>query len=192
VKPKNEQRENRMREIGQEEIDATYQKLKQETEEHGYYLNPDVDFTKALISGLLMNGQRYGYWACPCRLASGVRSEDLDIICPCDYRDIDINQFGTCFCGLYVSYDAAHGKKTISSIPDRRPNADEGKKMKENKEKAAKSNVSANANVGTGQTTLPKLPIWRCTVCGYLCAREEAPDICPICKVTKDRFERFM
>lgn len=166
-------------EITPEEVDATYQKLKQEAEEGGYYLNPDADFTKALISGLLMNGQRYGYWACPCRLASGVRQEDLDIICPCDYRDIDINQFNSCFCGLYVSYDAAHGKKTISSIADRRPNAEERKKMKEIKEKKE-------------QTTLPKLPIWRCTVCGYLCAREEAPDICPICKVTKDRFEKFM
>jgi ferredoxin-thioredoxin reductase catalytic chain len=35
------------------------------------------------------------------------------------------------------------------------------------------------------------LPIWRCTVCGYLCGREDPPDVCPICKVTKDRFERF-
>jgi rubrerythrin len=29
-------------------------------------------------------------------------------------------------------------------------------------------------------------------VCGYLCAREEAPGICPICKAKKERFERFM
>lgn len=35
------------------------------------------------------------------------------------------------------------------------------------------------------------LPMWRCTVCGYLCAREGPPEVCPICKVTKDRFERF-
>jgi rubrerythrin len=35
------------------------------------------------------------------------------------------------------------------------------------------------------------IPVWRCRVCGYLCARNEPPDICPICKVTKDRFERF-
>lgn len=162
-----------------------YNKLKQQAEERGYYLNPDADFTKALISGLLMNEQRYGYWACPCRLASGVRQEDLDIICPCDYRDIDINQFNTCFCGLYVSNDAANGKATISSIPDRRPNLEERKKMKEIKEKKEKP-------VKPGQTTLPSLPIWRCKVCGYLCARDEPPDICPICGVAKDRFERFM
>jgi ferredoxin-thioredoxin reductase catalytic subunit len=175
------------KEITQQEIDETYQKLKQDAEERGYYLNPDAEFTKALISGLLMNGQRYGYWACPCRLATGTRQDDLDIICPCDYRDIDINQFNACFCGLYVSYDAAHGKKTISSIPDRRPNLEERKKMKEMKDKKEQAMKSKPT-----QTTLPSLPIWRCTVCGYLCAREEAPDICPICKVTKDRFERFM
>lgn len=172
-------KEREPKEIRQQDIDRAYDKLKQNAEEGGYFLNPDAEFTKVLISGLLMNGQRYGYWACPCRLASGARKEDLDIICPCDYRDIDINQFNACFCGLYVSDDAAHGKKTISSIADRRPNLEERKKMKDMKE-------------NKGQATLPKLPIWRCTVCGYLCAREEAPDICPICKVTKDRFERFM
>jgi rubrerythrin len=35
-------------------------------------------------------------------------------------------------------------------------------------------------------------PIWRCRVCGYICARDEPPEICPICKVTRDRFERFL
>jgi ferredoxin-thioredoxin reductase catalytic chain len=36
------------------------------------------------------------------------------------------------------------------------------------------------------------LPVWRCKVCGYLCARDEPPELCPICKASKDRFERFM
>jgi len=36
------------------------------------------------------------------------------------------------------------------------------------------------------------LPVWRCKVCGYLCARESPPELCPICKATADRFERFM
>jgi rubrerythrin len=38
---------------------------------------------------------------------------------------------------------------------------------------------------------ISEMPMWRCTVCGYLCAREGPPDVCPICKVTKERFERF-
>jgi rubrerythrin len=36
-----------------------------------------------------------------------------------------------------------------------------------------------------------RLPVWRCVVCGYLCARELPPPICPICKAKKDRFELF-
>jgi ferredoxin-thioredoxin reductase catalytic chain len=33
--------------------------------------------------------------------------------------------------------------------------------------------------------------VWRCKVCGYLCARPQPPLKCPICKADKDRFERF-
>jgi ferredoxin-thioredoxin reductase catalytic chain len=83
--------------IGQAEIDGLYEKLIHESEAVGYFLNPDLDFTKSLVKGLLVNQGRYGYWACPCRLAEGVKQADLDIICPCDYRDADLGQYGTCF-----------------------------------------------------------------------------------------------
>ena len=82
---------------------------KKETEEGGYRLNPDVEFTKNLIRGPLKNERRYGYRSCPCRLASGKKAEDLDIICPCDYRDPDLNEYGACYCALYVSEAIAGG-----------------------------------------------------------------------------------
>ncbi len=83
--------------VAQEEIDRLYEKLKKEAEVGGYHLNPDVEFTKALVKGLLVNEKRYGYQACPCRLASGHKDEDLDIICPCDYRDADVVEFDACY-----------------------------------------------------------------------------------------------
>ena len=136
-------------------------------------MNPDADFAKVLVKSLLVNEQRYGYRACPCRLASGKKDEDLDIICPCDYRDTDVSEYGACYCALYVSGDIAEGKKSAGSIPERRPPKEERDKMQE-------------------QNMQTKLPVWRCKVCGYLCAREEPPETCPICKVGKERFERFM
>jgi ferredoxin-thioredoxin reductase catalytic subunit len=157
-------------------VEALFKKLKKEAEDSGYHLNPDTEFTKELIRSLLINEKRYGYWACPCRLASGKKEKDLDIICPCDYRDADLNQFGSCFCALYVSGDAIEGKKKIGPIPERRPAEEERKKMKEEKSVEMKS----------------KIPVWRCKVCGYLCARDEPPEVCPICKAKKERFERFM
>ncbi len=81
----------------QAEIDALYDRLNREAEAGGYHLNPDVEVTKNLVRGLIVNERRYGYWACPCRLASGNKTDDLDIICPCDYRDPDLTDYGTCY-----------------------------------------------------------------------------------------------
>jgi len=159
-----------------EEVDRLYDRLKREAESSGYYLNPDVDFTKNLIKSLIINQNRYGYFACPCRLAARNKQEDLDIICPCDYRDQDLNEYGCCYCALYVSKEVAEGKKQATPIPERRPPRNEGMSKK-----------------NTVRDVPPlALPVWRCKVCGYLCAREEPPGICPICKAQKDRFEKFM
>jgi ferredoxin-thioredoxin reductase catalytic chain len=84
-------------EISQEEIEKLYDRLKADAESHGYYLNPDIEFTKELVEGLIVNEKRYGYQACPCRMAEGIKEEDLDIICPCDYRDADVAEHNACY-----------------------------------------------------------------------------------------------
>ena len=164
-------------EISDEEIHKLYEKLNGEAEEGGYHLNPDIEHTKDLIRGIIINQKRYGYWACPCRLASGKKEEDLDIICPCDYRDPDLNEYDACYCALYVSEKVLKGDKKVGSIPERRPPLEQRKKEKP-KSTATISSLS--------------LPVWRCKVCGYLCARENPPEVCPICKAKKERFERFI
>ncbi|MGB2583247.1 MAG: ferredoxin-thioredoxin reductase catalytic domain-containing protein [Dehalococcoidia bacterium] len=163
-------------------VDAMYERLKREAEEGGYHLNPDVEFTKELLRSLIINEQRYGYWACPCRLATGVKEEDIDIICPCDYRDADINEYGSCYCALYVSREIAEREKEAGPIPERRPPERERKKTTE---------AASKPGGGGFQSSLP-LPVWRCRVCGYLCARDEPPETCPVCKAKKDRFEKFI
>jgi ferredoxin-thioredoxin reductase catalytic subunit/rubredoxin len=166
------------RDLSSEEVNRLYERLHREAESAGYHLNPDVAFTKELVQGLLINERRYGYWACPCRLASGNKEEDLDIICPCDYRDPDLTDYDACYCALYVSQAALKGERKVKSIPERRPPVEERKRLKP--ESATKTISSF------------PLPIWRCRVCGYLCAREEPPEVCPVCKAKKERFERFM
>jgi ferredoxin-thioredoxin reductase catalytic subunit len=164
--------------VTQDEIDRLYIKLSKDAEAGGYHLNPDVAFAKDLIKGLLINEKRYGYWNCPCRLTSGNKEGDLDIICPCDYRDPDLDDYGCCYCALYVTGAVLRGEKKISSIPERRPPPE---KRSPNKPAAISEKLSS----------LP-LPVWRCKVCGYLCAREQPPEICPICKAKRERFEKFI
>ena len=79
------------------EIEQRFELLRREAEAAGYHLNPDAAFAKDLVKGLNTNEGRYGYPSCPCRLASGDKEADLDIICPCDYRDADLGHFGACF-----------------------------------------------------------------------------------------------
>ena len=167
--------------ITQAEIDRTYEKYKKEAESGGYHLNPDVGFAKGLIEGLLVNEKRYGYQSCPCRLASGDRQEDLDIICPCDYRDEDLVRYGACYCALYVSQKVVNGEQELHSIPESRPPRSVREKVR----------PAHTPEAGIGSSGLP-FPVWRCRVCGYLCAREEPPEVCPICKARKERFERFI
>jgi ferredoxin-thioredoxin reductase catalytic chain len=164
-------------EIAEKAVDDLLEKLRSEAEAAGYHLNPDREFARELVRSLLVNQERYGYWACPCRLAAGDKAEDLDIICPCDYRDADLNEHGSCYCALYVAQEVLEGKRRASSIPERRPPAGE--------RRAAKA-------APAGPAGRLSQPVWRCKVCGYLCARAEPPGICPICKAKKDRFERFI
>jgi len=161
------------------EAGKLFSKLDSDARKNGYFLNPDNEFTMELMEGLLANEKRFGHQACPCRLAAGDRKEDLDIICPCDYRDADLEDFGACYCALYVSKEIADGKAKPEPIPERRP-------VKREDRPQFKEQISAEAPSGLSH------PVWRCRVCGYLAARDEPPGICPICKATKDRFERFM
>jgi len=162
----------------EEAISKLHAKLKKEAESSGYYLNPDESFTLDLIAGLLTNEARYGYWACPCRLAEGAKDDDLDIICPCDYRDDDLIEFGACYCALYVSGAVVRGEAVLKPVPERRP-PDRPKK------------TGALSESRAWDKPLP-YPVWRCKVCGYLCAREHPPELCPVCKAKKERFERFI
>lgn len=66
------------------------------------------------------------------------------------------------------------GKPDDDQIPERR------------KFRPAPATVADTQTESAGGET-----VWRCVVCGYLCARKEPPAVCPICKAKKDRFEEF-
>ncbi|MBM4250260.1 MAG: ferredoxin:glutaredoxin reductase [Euryarchaeota archaeon] len=172
------------------EAEELLARLDREARAGGYLLNPEREDTLSLCEGLLTNARRYGYRSCPCRAAAGRREEDSDIICPCDYRDPDLNDFGACYCALYVTKEWIERRMERKVVPERRPPRAERLRAV-----AAGAPAGASGEAPAGTTAGPalkgKCPVWRCKVCGYLCARDEPPNVCPICKVSKDRFERF-
>jgi ferredoxin-thioredoxin reductase catalytic chain len=166
-------------------IDAT----KKDAKDNGYSICPDTQLFNDLIDGLATNTSRYGYGSCPCRVASGVKKYDVDIICPCEYRDADVDEFGMCYCGLFVNDEIKNNPSQLGPIPERRPREiiDIALAAAETKQSSSEDNSIQIKSTKKKQN----IKVWRCAVCGYLCARETPPPICPICKAKSERFEQF-
>lgn len=187
--------------ISEEEITKLRKRLSQVAEKSGYHLNPDDEMTRDLVRGLIVNEKRHGYPGCPCRLSADDKQEDLDIICPCDYRDPDLGDYGMCYCALYVSGGILKGSKEARPIPERRPPREErAQNLPAPIESTAagsgadhgpKDDAAPGEAGSAGDKSLSK-PVWRCRVCGYLCGRDEPPEVCPICGAKKERFEHFI
>lgn len=99
-----------------------HQALKDAQEKRGYYFNPNwEEITLPLLKSLLVNKKRYGYLLCPCRLTRGNQERDRDVLCPCVYRQPDVEEFGACYCGLYLSKEEAASHRKEIVVPERRP-----------------------------------------------------------------------
>jgi len=168
-------------------LEKVRQRAESDAKTYGYYLNPDPDFLKDLLEGLKQNEDRYGYPSCPRRLASGKFEFDRDIICPCDYRDPDVVEYGTCYCALYVRKDLFEGKTPILPVPERRPLEKQTRAYGMAAETPAeKTSETAIAVAQESSEIKPKL--WYCKQCGYVVFREDPPYICPICKAKREMF----
>ena len=103
------------------DIEKLYNMLKKVQEPKGYFFNKDKERVFELLEALLINKERYGYMSCPCRLAALDRELDKDILCPCVYRAPDVEEYGSCYCNLYVSRQWNDGKIPHVLVPERRP-----------------------------------------------------------------------
>ena len=144
------------------------------------------------LEGLKTNEERYGYPSCPCRLATGKLDLDRDIICPCDYRDPDVAEYGACYCRLYVN-KAVYESQNLPEVPERRPIE------KQQRAYGTRSQSQETpADQEQHQTTPKQQPqenptevkkkLWYCKQCGYVVYREDPPYVCPICKAKREMF----
>lgn len=76
----------------------------------GYKFNTDDDFVRLVLEGEIEILGRDGDVFCPCRVRTGVYSEDVKIVCPCIpfYLD-DFSAMRKCWCGLFIRSDVEDG-----------------------------------------------------------------------------------
>ncbi len=90
-------------------------------EAKGYFFNADEERVLELLQQMLLIKAYSGHMTCPCRLASGSYENDRDIICPCEYREADVREFGCCYCRLYATREWNAGRMPHVLVPERRP-----------------------------------------------------------------------
>ena len=166
-------------------IDQVRARAQADARTYGYNLTPDPELLKGLLEGLKTNEERYGYPSCPCRLASGKLEWDRDIICPCDYRDPDVLEFGACYCRLYVNNKVYESKEELPTVPERRPIEKQSKSYETAAETAPPTQAIKEE---TKPVTASKEKLWYCKQCGYVVFRDDPPYVCPICKAKKEMF----
>lgn len=178
-------------------IEEARRRAEMDAKTYGYYLTPQPDLLQGFLEGLKTNEERYGYPLCPCRLASEIYEFDRDIICPCDYRDPDVAQYGACYCRLYVNKQV-YDSQDLPEVPERRPKEKQDRAYGAEaqlakstaqgaKEKPSTPQPAAQAMKPTPPGTVKK-KLWYCKQCGYVVFREDPPYICPICKAKREMF----
>jgi ferredoxin-thioredoxin reductase catalytic subunit len=173
-------------------IEKVRQRAEADAKTYGYFLNPDSDFLQDLLDGLKRNEERYGYPSCPCRVASGNLELDRDIICPCDYRDPDVAEYGACYCALYMRKDLYEGKTPINPIPERRPTEKQARAYATTPQTGVESKTEkTTVTTSKEQSGEIKKKLWYCRQCGYMVFREDPPYVCPICKAKRELFAQI-
>ncbi len=168
-------------------LDQIRKRAEADARTYGYLLHPDPNFLKDLLEGLQRNEERYGYLSCPCRLASGIFEFDRDILCPCDYRDPDVVEYGACYCALYVRKDVYEGKISLEPVPERRSIEKQDRAYKISPE-ATTNEKKIEPSVESVRPISVTKKLWYCKQCGYVVFREDPPYICPICKAKREFF----
>ncbi|MBD3205196.1 ferredoxin:glutaredoxin reductase [Candidatus Bathyarchaeota archaeon] len=167
-------------------IEEIKRRAERDAKSRGFFLTPDKELLNDLFQGLKENKERYGYYSCPCRIASGKFELDRDIICPCDYRDPDVLEYGACYCSLYVNKEVYNTVKKVESIPERRPEELQMKAMGLEQDEENRKEIPDSVLKKTNRK------LQYCKVCGYVTFREEPPYICPICQAKREMFEEII
>ena len=171
-------------------LEQTRRRAEADAKTYGYYLTPQPNLLQMFLEGLKTNEDRYGYPSCPCRLATANLEFDRDIICPCDYRDPDVAQYGACYCRLYVN-KAVYDSQNLPEVPERRPIEKQNRAYGTSiapKQESSQQTQGAPEKPKPSQPPQVKKKLWYCKQCGYVVFREDPPYVCPICKAKREMF----
>ncbi len=133
-----------------------------------------------LVRGLLINEQRFGYPPAPAGYPSeNARRTGISSLYPVITGILTSISSIACYCALYVS-DAVPEEMSLCSGPS----------LNEGRQEARERLLCPEHP--PAWLIWPMLSRYGDAGCAGISAPAKSPLVCPVCKATKDRFERFM
>jgi ferredoxin-thioredoxin reductase catalytic chain len=85
----------------------------------GYKFTPDAELADFLLEQEVKLEQDHGAPFCPCQGRTGVRAEDMLIVCPCiPFHRAHFDAMKRCWCGLFVHKDVTDPDSLPQFPPD--------------------------------------------------------------------------
>jgi len=85
----------------------------------GYKFTPDEELADFLLEQEVKLEQDHGAPFCPCQGRTGVRAEDMLIVCPCiPFHRAHFDAMKRCWCGLFVHKDVTDPDSLPQFPPD--------------------------------------------------------------------------
>ena len=85
----------------------------------GYKFTPDAELADFLLEQEVKLEQDHGAPFCPCQGRSGVRAEDMLVVCPCiPFHREHFDAMKRCWCGLFVHTDVSDPDSLPQFPPD--------------------------------------------------------------------------
>lgn len=73
-----------------------------------YKFTTDEELARDLLEAEVMLEKKYGAPYCPCQGRTGIRSEDMRIVCPCiPFHRAHFDAMKRCWCGLFIHKDVS-------------------------------------------------------------------------------------
>jgi len=83
----------------------------------GYKFTLDEEMIDFLLEQQVLLERKHGSPFCPCQGISGIREQDMKIVCPCiPYHRRHFAMMQQCWCGLFIHQDVSDTSK-LGQIP---------------------------------------------------------------------------
>lgn len=85
-----------------EHVEEIRKRIEEFLKDKSYSFNPDPDIVNSILKAMTKRYIKHGKDYCPCRVVTGDKEKDEQIVCPCVFHQREVEDDGHCHCMLFT------------------------------------------------------------------------------------------